>query len=468
MTLPTFLRGFSAGVLVLLVAGTLPGANATPQLPPRLDSDLLRGRSPRAIVLFDHDVSAAEIRRLAGAGVTHARVFDAIDAVAVRGPRRSYFDIARWPDVLWVDDDNRIQFHNEVAKQDTRVDRVREGARPLESQYTGKGVTVAVIDSGVDTTHPDLVDRLTANLDMAPAELLDPITDGEYSERDAERSVGTDEIGHGTHVAGIVGGDARSAEGADLTGVAPNATLINCRLGTFPSETSALACYQWLLDHRSDSRFPGGIRVATNSWGLRGDLKGKRPLTMMLKKAVQARISVVFSAGNEGKPGRSETSTVVRYPNSMEQVITVGATCKSRGSRSDQCRSGRVWRSSSRGPEIDVVAPGVDIWSTRAAASVLHVTALLLGSHQMPGSPDPIAMANNHALYANMSGTSQAAPHVAGVVALMLEANPHLTPAEIEKILVETAADRGKRGFDENYGFGLVDALAAVSTAERR
>ena len=471
MTSPSFLRTLCVAALALLAAALLPSAQAGVQLPARLDPEVLSGRSPRAIVLFEHDVSDNTIGRLAEAGITHARVFPAIDAAAVLGPADAYIEIARWPDVTRVEDDSRIRYHNYIAKLDTKVMKVRSGSKPLRAGYTGEGVTVAVVDSGVDSTHPDFVDRITTHLDMTPTELLDPITDGAYSERYAERPASTDELGHGTHVTGIVGGTGSVAMGADLSGVAPKAALINCKIGALTFESAALACFQWLLDHRRDDRFPGGIRVVSNSWGFSDELTGKLPLELMVKKLTRARISLVFSAGNSGPPEEDEKSDVAPYPNSMEEVITVGAVCKSDASRLLQwrgveCEPGGIASFSSRGPEVDVVAPGVDIWSSRSAASALHAFSLLVGNHHMPGHPDPVAMANNHALYATMYGTSQSAPHVAGIVALMLEANPNLGPRQIERILTATAMDRGARGFDIDYGFGLVDAYSAVRAAE--
>ncbi len=467
---PSFLRRFCVAALIFVIAAALPSAQASDQLPPRLDPGALKGDSPRAIVLFEHDVSAATIQRLARAGIRRARVFPAIDGAVVRGSDDAYIEIARWPDVTWVEDDSRLEYHNYIAKLDTNVMKVRAGKRPLRTGYSGKGVTVAVVDSGVDSTHPDLIDRITTHLDMAPTALLDPIDDGAYSERYAERSVSTDELGHGTHITGIVGGAGKSAMGADLSGVAPKAALINCKMGSLVFESAALACYQWLIDHRRDDRFPGGIRVVSNSWETR-DESGERALGLMIEEAVRARISVVFSAGNSGAPEQDETSTVAAYPNRMEEVITVGAVCKSHTQRLLQwrrveCEPGEVASFSSRGPEIDVVAPGVDIWSTRAGVSAFHALSLVRGNHHMPGHPDPVAMAHNHALYSTQYGTSYAAPHVAGIVALMLDANPNLTPRQIEQILTSTAMDRGRRGFDIGYGFGLVDAYSAVRTAE--
>ena len=458
----------TALVAALVTFAAIPFAGAALPLPRKLDPRVLTAVSPRAIVVFDHDVQRDTIRRLARVGITHARVFDAIDAVAVLGPEAAYRQIATWDDVRMVDDDSPVSFLNHVAKIDTRVTDVREAAQPLLEGYSGEGVTIAVVDSGVDTTHPDLIDRIAANVNMEPSPLLDPITGGAYSEANSETPIGTDEFGHGTHVAGIVGGSGAAARGADLSGVAPNATLINCKMGlSLAFEVSALACYQWILDHRDDPRFPGGIRIATNSWEIAEDEGGDRPLELMVRKAVENQIAVVFSAGNSGEPAGDDKTAVGGYANRMEQVITVGATCKSEGSNPTICDPLEVANFSSRGPEVDVAAPGVDIWSSRATVSVLHAAGLVAGSQEVPGSPDPAATVVNRALYIGISGTSMAAPHVAGIVALMLEANPALTPPRIEKILISTALDFGDKGFDHDYGHGFVDALRAVSRAER-
>ena len=458
------LRRFVAFLAVALVASMTP-ATAQIDPPAKLDRGLIGRDDVRAIVMFDHNVSDSTVDRLARAGITHARIYPAIDTVAVLGPAASYLEIATWPDVTAVDRDSKVRYFNEVAKQDTKVTKVRSGAKPLSTKYDGEGVTVAVVDSGVDTTHPDLQGRFAANVDMEYQPILDDITDGEYSKSNAERPASTDEFGHGTHVAGTVGGTGASGQGADLSGVAPGSTLINCKIGLSTAfETSALACFQWLLDHRNDERFPGGIRVATNSWGLSpGDSQGL-PLEAMIREMTRKGIVVLFAAGNNG-PMKDGKSTVSEYPNRMEEVITVGATCKSSGFTPESC-DGKlaVANFSSQGPEVDVSAPGADIWSTKAAVSAL--TAITLTSTAPPPGASPPEQAANRALYTSMSGTSMSTPHVAGVVALILDADPALTPAQVEKILIRTSTDMGDKGFDVAYGHGFVNALKAVDLVE--
>lgn len=450
------------------LAAGVPSATAGSS--PKLDPGLLRRDGLRALVVFDHDVSSRTVDRLVGAGVTHARVFDAIDTVAVLAPKRwSYEILAGWADVVAVDDDSRIRYANYVSKSDTRVTAVHGGTPRLQSPYTGEGVTVAVTDSGVDGTHPDLIDRLAANVDMEHQPLLDDVTDGVYSETAAERPLTTDEFGHGTHVAGILTGTGAAGRGADLSGVAPAATLVNCKMGfQAATESTALACFQWLLDHRDDPRFPGGIRIVSNSWSAHASASPGLPLEAMIEEMTRAGMTVVFAAGNDG-PAQSGSSTVAPYPNSMEEVVTVGATCKSKEYMPFNC-SGPLSLAafSSQGKEVDLVAPGSDIWSTRAAASVLGARNFLVQAQGNPVPGDtPQDETANRGFYITLGGTSMSTPHVAGIVALMLDANPELEPRQIERILTQTARDLGPRGFDPGYGFGLVDAARATSAAER-
>ena len=456
-------RWLSALATLLLLSGYQATAGGAPA---KLDPRVLTGPSPRAIVLFEHDVTPRTIRRLSEAGIRRALVFDAIDGVAVRGPDSAYRAVARWGDVRWVDDDSRISYGNYQARSSSGVEQVRAGAAPLETGYSGKGLTVAVVDSGVNNLHPDLIDQIETNVNMEPGPQLDDITDGAYSEKHAEAPVGTDELGHGTHVAGTVAGSGAAARGDDMTGVAPAAKMLNCKLGLSRAfEAAAIACYQWILDHKNEERFGRhGIRVATNSWHLLDHERSPaRPLEEMLRAVVAKGVTVLFAAGNEGPdPGTASTGEAA-----LDEVITVGAACKAEGSDPSYCAPLEVASFSGRGPQVDVIAPGVAVWSTKSPG-VFPVLGVVFpqGDTTTPGEPDPIAMANNETWYTPASGTSMATPHTAGIVALMLEANPSLTPAKVQRILKVTAGDSGRSGIDSDTGWGHVDALAAVARAE--
>jgi serine protease AprX len=435
-------------------------------LPAGFDPDILAANaSPRAIVGFRHDVGQGTIRRLAAAGITRAVVLDTIDAVGVLGPRAAYQAIARWADVAYVDADSPIRFHNYVTKKDTHVVEARAGKRPLRKGYTGKGVTVAVVDTGVFSPHPDLSDRVVKSVNFEPAWVFDMINDGLYSDRLSELTGSfIDTYGHGTHVAGIVAGTGAASVGLDMSGVAPGASIANfkiadvwegvscsvpCDLGW---EINALVAFEYMIEHRNDPVYPGGIRISTNSWGIYEVDSEVEPITLMSREVVRHGITLVFSAGNDG-PGQN---TVNPGPQRLPEVIVVAAACKS----IDSCGAGKIADFSSRGPQVDVAAPGDSVWSARAG-----VYGLLGGVPAPPGADDPPAAIQNTPFYINLSGTSMAAPHVAGVVALMLEANPRLSPAKVQRILKSTAMDRGARGFDTSWGSGLVNAFAAVQAA---
>lgn len=449
----------AACALAPLAAAPAPAAR---HLPAKLDPDVLSGPSPRAIVGFVHDVTAPTIARLARAGIVSAVVFDHIDAVGVLGPASAYRAIARWSDVAYVDDDSPIRFTNYAAKKDTRVTDVRAGKRPLRHGYTGEGVTVAVVDTGIEDFHPDLEGRVVKHLNFEPAWIFDSIQDGVYSDRIAEATGNPlDSYGHGTHVAGIVAGTGAAGSGEDFSGVAPGATLVDFKIADIHQgvdctvtcdlgwEINALAAYEYAIEHRRDDAFPGGIRIITNSWSIFEADSEVEPITLMVEAAARKGLINVFAAGNDGPA----EDTVAPGPNSLEQVITVAAACKS----VDSCGAGEIASFSSRGPQVDIAAPGDNIYSAMAPVSALWP----LGSHQPPGDPA------NRAYYVGFSGTSMATPHVAGIVALMLEANPKLTYRQAEQILIETATDHGPKGFDEAWGYGMADAFAAVVRAEK-
>jgi serine protease AprX len=217
----------------------------------------------------------------------------------------------------------------------------------------------------------------------------------------------------------------------------------------FGWEINALVAFEYMIEHRNDPVYPGGIRVSTNSWSIYEVDSEVEPITLITKAAVKHGIVVLFAAGNDG-PG---ANTVALGPNSLPEVITVAAACKS----VESCGAGNIAEFSSRGKQVDVAAPGDNVWSARGG-----VYGFLGTSIPPPGGPEGLI---NRFWYVNLSGTSMATPHVAGIVALMLEANKKLTPPKVQQILRSTAMDRGKKGFDTTWGAGLVNAFAALKAA---
>ncbi len=275
----------------------------------------------------------------------------------------------------------------------------------------GQGAVVAVIDTGVRATHPDLRGRWRSRHGWLDA------VEGSRTPVDAN--------GHGTHVTGtIVGGNVA---GPNFIGVAPRAQFIACRAfdaSGYALDADLLECMQWVADPDGNPATDDAPDAVNNSWGLLNDLCD----TAFDRAAAVWRdldIVGVFGSGNQGIPVN---------PANGRTVLAVGAI-----DRNDQV----PWWSGhgiSRcgGIYPDLVAPGVKVRSA------------------WPGGTRK-----------NLRGTSMAAPHVAGTVALMRSRRPQTTAAEIANILRTAAVDLGEPGPDYVYGYGLVDAYRSVLCLDR-
>jgi hypothetical protein len=331
-------------------------------------------------------------------------------------------DAAHWradPRVERVDWAVPLERHGTPALP---TDAVLSLTRADGGGLTGAGVTVAVVDSGIDLLHPDLVGRVKANVRLV---------EGRFVPSEGDRD------GHGTHVAGIVAASG-DGSGGRWHGVAPAAQLVGIDISGRFTTASALLAYEWLLAHHEEH----GIRVVVNAWGRvpNGETFDARdPEIRAIDRLVADGVVVLFSASNRG-PGPGTLSLEAMDP----RVITVGATDA----------AGQPMSYSSRGPvaapvpwtKPDVVAPGDMIVAPRSSGVA-------------PRTDDP------DTLYTRYSGTSQSVPHVAGIVAHMLEADPTLMPDEIAVALRASAIDLGATGPDDATGFGLVDGRDALRVA---
>ena len=444
----------------------------------------------KVIVAFEGGViPAGALRALRELGVERAIELRTIGAVAVTAPLAVVDLLATVPGVVAVEPQRQVKSDLYASKKQinalglgkSSTYKTRVGGKKVRATLpgvTGKGVTVAVLDSGIFAPHGDFGgqagDRVVKGLNFSYSEASQQAGfTAEQWDAYAE-STGylalQDEIGHGTHVASTVGGDgsvSKQAGGPDLAGVAPGVKFLSMRIATpgfgivddLDWEEAALAAFDWTIRHRKEF----GIDITQNSWGLLptepnclgadcGEPTDFDAMSKMIATVVDKGIHVVFSAGNNGP----KAGTIGGYHDPRNGAILVGAACKSVDSG---CDKGQVITGfSSRGakdgsgPQVDVVAPGDQIMAALSPSVLAPLTEC--PDAQQPG-------------YFCISGTSMSSPHVAGVVALMLDANPKATPRQVKRCLKSTAVDLLKRGFDIHSGQGMVNTRAAVKCAHK-
>lgn len=305
---------------------------------------------------------------------------------------------------------------------------------------TGEGVVVGVIDTGICLTHPDLANQIWENPNEIPNNGIDDDNNGYVDDTvgwnfESNNRIVNDSNGHGTHVSGTVGGDGTNGI---QTGMAPNVDIMTLKFfNSLSGESSVWEAMQYGTDNGAD--------VLTASLGWRHAWGPDRVTWRTLcDNTIAAGLIVIYAAGNEGTCCGPVDN--VRTPGDVPDVITIGAT---------DCNDNAA-SFSSRGP---VTWQGIlpwDDWHYPPGKMKPTVSA--------PGV-DTISTRNNCTGYFSLSGTSMATPHVAGAVALILQANPNLDQFGVMDILEQTAIDLGSNGYDNTFGAGRVDAYEAVLLA---
>jgi serine protease AprX len=312
--------------------------------------------------------------------------------------------------------------------------------------YDGSGVGVAIIDSGISQWHDDLGDGAGG---QRVDQFVDLINAGHAP---------YDDHGHGTHVAGIIAGNGYDSAGK-RTGVAPRARLVVLKALDSQGRgriSDVIAALGYVVATKDQF----GIRIVNLSIGAAvSESYHTDLLTLSARRAVDAGLIVVAAAGNKG---RSEGHTIyggITAPGNAPWVLTVGAF-----SHAGTARRGddSIAPFSSRGPTAvdylakpDIVAPGVGIESLSDPASAMYTTR---ASSLLDGT-----VATSYLPYLSLSGTSQATPVVSGTIALMLQANPHLTANAVKAILQYAAFRRGYDALTEGGGF--LNAYGAIELA---
>jgi serine protease AprX len=354
-------------------------------------------------------------------------------------------------------DDSCVQDMHWDRKTGGQMNRaaVIEGARAVQASYgyDGAGVGVAVIDSGVTPWHDDLTYLgFNPNVKVVGGQRVRKFVDFVNG-----RLTSYDDNGHGTHVTGIIAGNGLDTLGA-RAGIAPAANIVSLKVLNDQGAgyiSHVIAALDWV----ASNRLTYNIRVVNLSVGAAvTESFNSDPLTLAAKRVVDQGVVVVTAAGNLGKD-RITGKTLygaITAPGNAPWVLTVGAySHEGTLSRIDDVMAGY----SSRGPTAidyaakpDIVATGTGIVSLSAPGSLLYTTK---SSYLLKGLTGPTRP------YLSLSGTSMAAPVVAGAVALMVQANPKLTPNLVKAVLQYTAQDYHYDALTQGAGFlnikGAVD-----------
>ncbi|KQY52361.1 S8 family serine peptidase [Lysobacter sp. Root494] len=349
--------------------------------------------------------------------------------------------VAQWSGVESIYFDAPLKYFNYEAGEITGGHKVHDFIG-----LKGKDGVIAIIDSGVDATHPDLkfgtkvIQNVKVVGDLGLAGGISAYLEGQQTTDTSS--------GHGTHVAGITGGtgdasltDTRRAR--YYAGIAPDSKIVGIGTGEGINILFSLQGFDYALTNQQKY----GIDVITNSWGSSTSVYDpNNPVNKASYEAYRRGMVVTFAAGNDG-PAENTINPYALVP----WVIDVGSGTKSKDLSDFSSRgiAGDFYK------HVDLIAPGSDIVSTHA----LNTPLPKLGPVLDPAYPTYTAY------YAGMSGTSMATPFVAGVATLLLEANPDLSPDQIEDILVKTA---NPMNYPYHWvGGGYINVLAAVDLASK-
>ncbi|MGM0838987.1 MAG: S8 family peptidase [Bacillota bacterium] len=413
----------------------------------------------QVIVTFkgEEKANSEQLGLLEEIGITSAVTMNSLPIVGIVATKRQIEELEASPEVLSIYLNEELSYYNAESTDVTGVNKLRtddsfrekNGGMPV----SGKGVGVVVNDSGVDGTHKDhelgrnLVQNVLGTTNLQSITGILPIS---YTENVPNTDTNS---GHGTHVAGTVGGTG-TMSGGKYEGAAPGASLIGYGSGGALFVLDGIGGFDYAITHQQEY----DIRVITNSWGSSGEFDPNHPINIASKKAYDRGIIVLFAAGNEG-PSENTHNPYAKAP----WVISVAAGVKNgtladfssrgtKGAGGSFTMDGKEWTWEDL---PTVTAPGVDIVSTKVVSPLT-----VLAAEKDAELIDPAHLP----YYTTMSGTSMATPHVAGIVALMLEANQSLSPDEVKNLLQATATNMP--GYETwEVGAGYVNAYAAVDAS---
>ena len=362
--------------------------------------------------------------------VTEVQNFWIINGLSITGTKKAILTLASNDTIAWIRESKTITIPPaEIAPRilagpmavEWNISKINVPQVWSTFGFRGEGITVASIDTGVDANHPDLAGR------------MGQIGNGGLGWFDAVNGQSSpyDDIGHGTHVTGTMVGGNRG--GTDI-GIVPNAHYYMAKAFAPEegSEVDITEAAQWMMDPDANPATDDFPDIINNSWG------GENPNNTWFESIYQSWEAMgIFSAFSAGNSGSANT---ISDPAGYPEVLAVGAT-----TREDEL--------------APFSSPGPVYWQEHAGLNPPSRT-VIKPDVSAPGASIRSSIPGGG--YESWNGTSMATPHVNGTAALMLQAAPSLTPAEIKNILCSTAVDLGDSGKDNNFGCGRIDAFEAV------
>ena len=382
------------------------------------------------LIQFEDEVTRRDTAYLEVHGFELYRTFTAIPGVFASGEKSEIERLSNYPRTRWIEFNAPMKYYMNMTRytieaQDVWLSQIRDRDE-VSGPINGSGVTVVVLDSGIDGTHPDL-DYNPVDLDGGerpqPGQkvILNLKKDQNTAGEPFVPFKNTDTTsGHGTHCAGTVAGNGQASAGR-IQGVAPGAWLIGVSMGELFATIDEYSGLEWVYEHSQPNDNPANIRVVTNSWGPGYPFDSLDPndaSAQMVNSIVhENNVAVVFAAGNDGSTNHDGHEDTVNIFAKVPAAISVAASTRDGKGLADF---------SSRGDRTlvetwpDIAAPGVRIWSAAARSTMIGAG---IGLQDLTrDEKDPFYLA--------ISGTSMATPHVAGLVALLWDACPSMTMSE--------------------------------------
>jgi serine protease AprX len=412
--------------LALMLSSAVPSYAGGSKFSPDLMQQAATNTKVTVIVQYSKMPSSTDLTVLQLEGAKIKSKFHVIGAVTMQVPVSVLPSLAANPNVVYMTPD-RTQTITSTSVPTPEEFATAVQADLAASQYalTGTGIGVAVIDSGI-AAHPDLNNANGASRVVYSQSFV------------VGDSTTSDKYGHGTHVAGLIGGTGAGSGtthgyAANYAGMAPNVNLINLRVldqNGSGSDSQVIAAIQQAISLKNTYN----IRIINMSLGRPVyESYTQDPVDQAVESAWKAGIVVVVAAGNGGRSQGASGFATIGVPANDPAVITVGATMTmDTATRVDD----QIASYSSKGPTVldhlvkpDLVAPGNRLVSLRVAGSTLDTAYPVY----------QIAPTSGTAMYYELSGTSMSTPVVSGAVALMLQQNSALTPDQIKARLMKTA-----------------------------